>query len=81
MQTKNPVRSPPRRKEENNFENLKKLERNNGFKETIRDKSTGEIKKFFNLGPDNKWENVLDEEIKNSIESNFQREMNELGYL
>ena len=33
--------------------------------------STGEIKKFFNLGPDNKWENVLDEEIKNSIESNF----------
>ena len=66
---------------ENNFENLKKLERNSGFKESIRDKSTGEIKKFFNLGPHNKWENVLDKEIKNSIESNFQREMNELGYL
>ena len=66
---------------ENNFENLKKLENNKGFNETVKDKSTGKLKRFFNLGPENKWENILDPKIKTMIEKEFKKEMKELGYL
>ena len=38
-------------------------------------------KKFFNLGPKNKWENLLNPDIKKKIEKLFEREMIELGYL
>ena len=38
-------------------------------------------KKFFNLGPDNKWQKILNQEIKNKIEDIFGKEMKELGYL
>ena len=36
---------------------------------------------FFNLGPDNKWEKILNKEIKDKIEMNFIKEMKELNYL
>ena len=36
---------------------------------------------FFNLGPENKWQNKLEEEILKSIESNFLKEMRDLNYL
>ena len=38
-------------------------------------------KKFFNLGPENKWQKILSQEIKNKIEGIFEKEMKELGYL
>ena len=38
-------------------------------------------KKFFNLGPKNNWENILNKKIKEEIESKFYVEMKELGYL
>ena len=38
-------------------------------------------KKFFNLGPRNKWENILEEKTKIKIETLFKNEMQELGYL
>jgi len=38
-------------------------------------------KKFFNLGPENKWQKILSQEIKNKIEDIFEKEMQELGYL
>ena len=65
----------------NSFENLKKIENRDGFKEAIKDKSSGEVKSFFNLGPNNKWEKILDSEIKDEIEKKFNVEMKELGYL
>ena len=65
----------------NSFENLKKIENRDGFKEAIKDKSSGEVKRFFNLGPNNKWEKILDSEIKDEIEKKFNVEMKELGYL
>lgn len=37
--------------------------------------------KFFNLGPKNKWENLLNPKIKNEIELLFKEEMKELNYL
>ena len=65
----------------NEFENLKKIEKKNGFNEAVKNKETGETKKFFNLGPDNKWENLLDLKIREDIEIKFQKEMEELNYL
>ena len=36
---------------------------------------------FFNLGPENKWEDNLDSSIRGQIENNFYNEMKELNYL
>ena len=65
----------------NFFENLKKLERENGFAEAINDKETGEKKRFFNLGPENNWEKLLDINLREEIEKEFETEMRELGYI
>ena len=67
--------------ENNNFENLKKIENRDGFAEQAKDTNTGKTKSFFNLGPKNKWQEKLDIEIKESIEEKFEIEMKELGYL
>ena len=63
-----------------NFENLKKQEDAQGFKESAKDKK-GNIKKFFNLGPKNNWKEILDDKTKKDIEKVFRKEMMELGYL
>ena len=65
----------------NSFENLKKFEKENGFVEAINDKETGEIKRFFNLGPENDWKKLLDIKLKEDIEKEFKTEMRELGYI
>ena len=65
----------------NSFENLKRQEEIQGFEESVKDKSTGKIKNFFNLGPKNDWKNLLDDKIKKEIENKFEQEMIELGYL
>ena len=36
---------------------------------------------FFNLGPKNNWQKLINENIKTQIEKNFNNEMKELGYL
>jgi hypothetical protein len=63
------------------FSNLKKQEDDQGFVESILDENTNEKKKFFHLGPENKWENLLNEEIINKIEKRFGSTMKKLGYL
>ena len=63
-----------------NFEHLKKLEEKGQFNENAYENIYLK-KKFFNLGPKNNWENVLDNKIKKEIESKFSKEMKELGYL
>jgi hypothetical protein len=60
-----------------NFKNLKKQETANGFIESPKNT----MNKFFYLGPDNNWENLLNFKIKNDIEKNFEIEMKELNYL
>ena len=65
----------------NSFENLKKLETEGGFGEGVKDKETGAVKQFFNLGPANDWSKLLDNELKESIEKEFKNEMRELGYI
>ena len=62
------------------FEKLKEQEDNKGFKESSKDKS-GNIKKFFYLGPKNNWETILDPTTRENIEKEFKKELLELGYL
>ena len=44
-------------------------------------KKTGKKIPFFNLGHENKWEELLDSKIKRKLEKSFKKEMEELGYL
>ena len=62
------------------FNYLKNLEEKGSFNENAYE-SIDKKKKFFNLGPENNWENTLDKKIKDEIESKFSAEMKELGYL
>ncbi len=66
--------------ENTKFKKIKDLEIKDGFVEAKKNKD-GEKIAFFNLGPDNKWENNLDLEIRQKIEKSFSNEMKEIGYL
>lgn len=61
----------------NSFNNLKKMEESNGFGEFI----THDNKKFFNLGPKNNWETLLERKTADEIKDKFKNEMKELGYI
>ena len=66
--------------EECSFKNMSKQEDDFGFNDNSK-KNKLLNKKFFNLGPNNKWEIYLEKKIQNKIEKNFGNEMKELGYL
>ena len=57
------------------------MEETKGFIESATNKKTGEKKKFFYLGPKNDWREILDKEVTDEINSKFEPEMKELGYL
>ena len=63
------------------FDRLQSLEESKGFSESVIDPNSGTRKKFFNLGPKNDWNKILNKQISNEIEQKFQSEMTELGYL
>ena len=56
------------------FDNLKINEEKHGF-------NMGQKSKFFYLGKQNDWKNLLDSKICNKINLQFKLEMNELGYI
>ena len=62
--------------EETSFENLKNLEKKEGFLEKQNRKVN-----FFNQGWENNWKEILPKEISTEIEKKFSKEMLELGYL
>ena len=62
--------------EETSFENLKNLEKKEGFLEKQNRKVN-----FFNQGRENNWKEILPKEISLEIEKKFSKEMLELGYL
>ena len=62
------------------FENLKKLEKQNGFTEHVKDKQGKKIV-FFDKGAKRDWVNSLDKDMTAEIEKTFNKEMTELGYL
>lgn len=63
------------------FENLKNLEDKGLFDENAKNKKTGEVKNFFNLGKKNNWKQTLNKNILDKLEKNFLNEMKELGYM
>ena len=63
------------------FETLKNKELKEGFIEGAKDKTNDGKKRFFNLGPENKWKNLVKKEIVDEVEKNFEIEMKELNYL
>ena len=63
------------------FENLEKLESEGKFNEAAFNKTKNQAVKFFNLGPKNTWENILEKSIQKELEQNFKSEMEELNYL
>lgn len=63
--------------EANSFLKLKKIENSKGFTENISQKKGN----FFNLGPENDYNKLLDAQIKKEIEFLFFNEMKELKYL
>ena len=56
------------------FNKLKKYEKKYGF-------IMGQINKFFYLGQENNWQNLLNPEIEKKIRSSFDREMKQLNYI
>tara|TARA_A100001011_G_C14190951_1_gene791293 strand:+ start:156 stop:1001 length:846 start_codon:yes stop_codon:yes gene_type:complete len=62
-----------------NFSNLKNKEENEGFEESVYSKS-GEKKRFFNLGFNNRWQKILPKNILNKLNKTLQNELNDLGY-
>ena len=63
------------------FEEMKKKEALEGFHESTTDKKTGKKINFFRLGKKNNYKDSLDLNIRKELESSFQKEMKELGYL
>ena len=63
------------------FDHLKSMENKGLFKENNVDEKSGKLKTFFNKGPNNKWENLIEKEILNDLQKKFYDEMKELGYI
>lgn len=63
------------------FENMKIKEQKETFTEAVIDDKTGKRKNFFNLGPKNDWRKYLNKKDLNKIETSFQKDMIDLGYL
>ena len=57
------------------------MEEEGQFFEYAKNKSTKDKVNFFHLGPENKWQDILDKKIISEIEKNFYKEMRELDYL
>ena len=62
------------------FENLKHLEKQKGFRESIKG-DDGKQRPFFDKGKSRDWFKTLDKNLSGEIEGCFKNEMKELGYL
>jgi len=62
------------------FENLKKLEKEKGFAESITKKGSDEKIPFFHLGINNNYKNLLDTKLLNKMNELFQTELVKYNY-
>ena len=62
------------------FENLKRLEQEKGFAEAITKKGSNEKLKFFNLGINNNYKNLLDPTLLTKMNDIFQAELVKYNY-
>jgi len=63
------------------FEKMKKIERNDGFIESVLSKNETQKIPFFHLGPRNNWENIFDENYQKKLNLIFKQNLKELNYL
>ncbi len=64
-----------------NFENLQKMEKNEGFFEAAYSEKLNKKVDFFNLGRKNNWKNLLNQKMEKKIREKFHDEMMELNYI
>ena len=62
------------------FENLKKIEDNNGFSESIIARKNKKNIPFFHLGPKNDWQKNFDDKFIQKLNDIFKRNLSELNY-
>ena len=63
------------------FHKLKTHEKKFGFSESVKSKKNNKQIPFFFLGPDNNWNKILDDELKNKLNKVFDKNLKELSYL
>ena len=64
-----------------NFENLRKMEKKEGFIEAAYSEKLNKKVNFFHLGKKNNWKNLLNQEMEKKITEAFHHEMKELKYI
>ena len=62
------------------FDKLKSDEKKNGFVEAVPSKKNDEKVPFFNLGPDNDWKKILDQDQQSKLKDIFKEDLIKLGY-
>ena len=62
------------------FDNLKKIEKNKGFSESIIARKDNKRIPFFHLGPKNEWQKNFDSKFIEKINNIFKKNLNELNY-
>ena len=67
--------------ESTNFENMKNLEKNNGFLESVLSKNDSQKIPFFHLGPKNDWKSMFDKNYQEKLNIVFENNLKELDYL
>jgi len=63
------------------FHKLKTHEKKFGFSESVKSKKNNKQIPFFFLGPDNNWNKILNDELKNKLNKVFDKNLKELSYL
>ncbi len=62
------------------FKKLKNLEKRIGFAESVSSNNYKKKIPFFYLGPENKWKKILNKEIIDDLQKNFESSLKELNY-
>jgi hypothetical protein len=60
---------------------LKASEKKFGFSESVKSKKDNKQIPFFFLGPDNDWNKILDDELKNKLNKVFDKNLKEFSYI
>ena len=63
-----------------NFENMKNIEQNNGFIESVLSKNDPKKIPFFHLGPKNDWRKIFDKNYQEKLNIIFKNNLKELNY-
>ena len=63
------------------FNKLKSNEEKFGFSESVKSKKDNRQIPFFFLGPDNNWNKILNDELKNKLNKVFDKNLKEFSYI